>query len=50
MICLKGKGEMCFSNPRHALMMRFRAAGLTLTVAQAKVRALARIPPSLLPK
>ena len=36
MIWLKGKGKMCFSNPGHALMMRFRAAGLTLTVAQAK--------------
>ena len=46
------KRKMCFSNPGHALMMRLRAAGwtLTLTLVQANVRALARLPPSLLPK
>ena len=41
---------MCFSNPGHALMMTFRVAGLTLSLVQPNVRALARLPPSLLAK
>lgn len=47
---LKRKRKIYFSNPGHALMLRFRAAGLTLTLLQANVCALARIPPSLLAK
>ena len=44
------KRKMCFSNPGCALMMRLRAAGLTLTLTlvQTNARAPARLLPSLL--